>query len=205
MVGINRIIDDYVFYSYKSQPSDSRNALAYLNISKTLDFMRGAIGLKGNYRKLENSLLSQGVKTDYNSNSFSLSPFINGNISTLLNWNFRFSWEKSILKISNMPSRSSNNFIYLGSVTVTPCSLITWTTGGEFYRNQIEEGHYKKMFMLDTKLTFNISKRIEVSASITNLLNKKEYSYTSYGTVSQYERSSKLRGREFMISIYLKK
>ena len=116
-----------------------------------------------------------------------------------------FSWEKSILKISNMPSRSSNNFIYSGSVTVTPCSLITWTIGGEFYRNQIEEEHYKKMFMLDTKLTFNISKRIEVSASITNLLNKKEYSYTSYGTVSQYERSSKLRGREFMISIYLKK
>lgn len=202
---VQNIIDDYVFYSYKSQPSDSRNALAYLNISKTLDFMRGAIGLKGNYRKLENSLLSQGVKTDYNSNSFSLSPFINGNISTLLNWNFRFSWEKSILKISNMPSRSSNNFIYSGSVTVTPCSLITWTIGGEFYRNQIEEEHYKKMFMLDTKLTFNISKRIEVSASITNLLNKKEYSYTSYGTVSQYERSSKLRGREFMISIYLKK
>ena len=59
--------------------------------------------------------------------------------------------------------------------------------------------------MLDTKLTFNISKRIELSASVTNLFNRKEYSYTSYGTVSQYERSSKLRGREFMLSLYLKK
>ncbi len=202
---VQNIIDDYVFYSYTSRPSDSRNAMAYLNVSKTLDFMRGAIGLKGNYRRIENSLLSQGLKTDYNNDLFSLSPFVNGNISTLFNWNFRFTWEKSMLKISDMQSRSSNNFIYSGSVTVTPCSLITWTTGGEFYRNQIEEGHYKKMFMLDTKLTFNISKRIEVSTSITNLLNKKEYCYTSYGTVSQYERSSKLRGREFMISIYLKK
>ena len=165
----------------------------------------GVIGLKGNYIRRENSLLSQGFKTDYNNDSFSLSPFVNGNILTLLNWNFRFSWEKSMLKISDMPSRSSNKFIYSGSMTVTPCSLITWTTGGEFYRNQIEEGHYKKMFILDTKLTFNISKRIEVSASITNLLNKKEYSYTSYGTLSKYERSNKLRGREFMISIYLKK
>ena len=59
--------------------------------------------------------------------------------------------------------------------------------------------------MLDTKLSFNINKRIEVSASITNLLNKKEYRFTSYGTVSQYERSSSLRGREFLVSIYLKK
>ena len=199
------IIDDYVFYSYRSMPSDSRNAMAYLNVSKTLDFIRGAIGLKGSYMRMENSLLSQGINTDYDNDSFSLSPFVNGNISTFFNWNFRFTWEKSMLKISDMPSRSSNNFIYSGNVTVTPCPLITWTTGGEFYRNQIEDNHYKKMFMLDSKLAFNISKRIELSATITNLLNRKEYSYTSYGTVSQYERSSKLRGREILISIYLKK
>lgn len=202
---VQNIIDDYVFYSYKSQPSDSRNALAYLNISKTLDFMRGAIGLKGNYRKLENSLLSQGLQTDYSNDSFSLSPFINGNISTCLNWNFRFSWEKSLLKISDMPNRSSNNYIYSGNVSVTPCTLITWTTGCEYYCNQIENGNYKNIFMLDTKLTFNISKRLELSVAGTNLLNNKEYRYSSYGTVSQYERSSELRGREFLISIYLKK
>lgn len=202
---VQNIIDDYVFYSYKSQPSDSRNALAYLNISKTLDFMRGAIGLKGNYRKLENSLLSQGLQTDYSNDSFSLSPFINGNISTCLNWNFRFSWEKSLLKISDMPNRSSNNYIYSGNVSVTPCTLITWTTGCEYYCNLIENGNYKNIFMLDTKLTFNISKRLELSVAGTNLLNNKEYRYSSYGTVSQYERSSELRGREFLISIYLKK
>ena len=202
---VQNVVGDYVFHSYQSQPSDSRNAMAFFNASKTLDFMRGAIGLRGIYSRMENNLLSQGLPTDYCHDSFSLSPFINGNISTCLNWNFRFTWDKSWLKISDMPNRSSDNLIYSGSVTVTPCPLITWTTGGEYYRNQIEEGRYKEMFMLDTKLTFNISKRIEVSTSVTNLLNRKEYSYTSYGTVSQYERSSKLRGREFMVSIYLKK
>lgn len=202
---VQNIIGDYIFYSYTSQPSDSRNAIAYLNASKTLDFMRGAIGLRGNYRRMENSLLSQNLQTDYRNDSFSFSPFINGNISTFLNWNLLFTWEKNMLQISDSPSRNANNFIYSGNLTVTPCSLITWTTGGEFYRNYIHEGSYKNMFMVDTKLTFNISKRIELSVSGSNLLNKKEYSYTSYGTVSQFERSSELRGREFLISIYLKK
>ena len=202
---VQDVVGDYVFYSYQSQPTDSRNAMAFFNVSKILDFMRGAIGVKGIYSRMENNLLSQGISTDYCHDSFSLSPFLNGNLSTWLNWNFRFTWDKSWLKISDMPSRSTNNYIYSGSLTLTPCSLITWTTGGEYYRNQIEEGRYKEMFMLDTKLTFNISKRIELSASVTNLLNKKAYSYTSYGTVSQYERSSKLRGREFMLSLYLKK
>lgn len=202
---VQNIVGDYIFHSYRPQPSDSRNAMAFLNVSKTLDFMRGAVGLKGNYTRMENNILSQGVGTDYHSDSYSLSPSVNGNISSILNWTLRFTWDRSVLKISDMDSRRSDNFIYSGNVTLTPCPLITWTAGGEFYRNQIETGRYKEMLMLDTKLTFNISKRIEISASVTNLLNKKSYTYTTYGTLSQYERSSQLRGREFLISIYLKK
>jgi hypothetical protein len=202
---VQNVIDDYVFYSYNAQPSDSRNAMVYLNASKTLNFMRGAIGLRGNYKRIEQNLLSQGLPTDYSNDSFSLSPYINGNILAVINWNLRFAWEKSMSKISEQPNRSSNNFVYSGSVAFAPCSLITWKTGGEFYRNQIEDGHYKNMFMLDTKLTLNLNTRIELSVSATNLLNNKEYSYTSYGTVLQYERSSALRGREFMISLHFKK
>lgn len=202
---VQQIIGDYVFHSFRQQPSDSETAMAFLNASKTLDFMRGVVGIKGNYARSENNLLSQGVQTNYKNDSFFISPFINGNISSFVNWSLRFSWNKSLLRISNMNSRSSQNFIYSGDITLTPCALITWTAGGEFYRNEIETGRYKNMLMLDTKLTFNISKRLEISASVTNLLNKKTYSYSTYGTISQYERSSMLRGREFLISIYLKK
>lgn len=202
---VQNIVGDYIFHSYRPQPSDSRDAMAFLNVSKTLDFMRGAVGLKGNYSRMESTILSQGVHTDYQNDSFSLSPSINGNISSAFNWTLRFTWDRSILKISEMSSHSSDNFIYSGNITLTPCRLITWTAGGEFYRNQIDTDRYKEMLMLDTKLTFNVSKSIEISASVTNLLNKKSYSYTTYGTLSQYERSSQLRGREFLISIYLKK
>lgn len=202
---VQNVVGNYIFHSYRPQPSDSRNTMAFLNVSKTLDFMRGAVGLKGNYNRMENNILSQGVGTDYQNDSFSLSPSINGNISSAFNWTLRFTWNRSILKISDMPSHRSDNFIYSGNITLTPCRLITWTAGGEFYRNQIETDRYKDMLMLDTKLTFNVSKSIEISASVTNLLNKKRYSYTTYGTLSQYERSTQLRGREFLISIYLKK
>jgi hypothetical protein len=202
---VQNIEGDYIFHSYRSQPSDSRNAMGLFSVNKTLDFIRGSVGLKGNYHRMENNLMSQGVSTDYTNNSYSLTPSINGNISSFLNWNLRFTWDRSMLSISEMKNRSSNNFIYSGGVTMTPCPLITWTVGGEFYRNEIETDRYKDMLMLDSKLTFNVSKRIELSVFATNLMNRKRYSYTTYGTVSQYERSSLLRGREFLISIYLKK
>lgn len=202
---IQNIIGDYVFHSYRSQPSESRTAMGMLNVSKTLDFMRGSIGFKGNYRRLENNLLSQGINTNYNNESFDIAPFINGNIASIFNWNLKFTWNRSILGISYMPKRRSDNFIYTGGVALTPCPLLTWTASGEFYRNQIGDARYKQMLMLDTKLTFNINKRLEISGSVTNILNRKQYSYTTYGTVSSSEYSSRLRGREFLISIYLKK
>lgn len=202
---VQNIIGDYIFHSYRSQPSDSRNAMAFLNVSKTLDFMRGAIGIRGNFNRIENNILSQGVQTNYRNDSFSLSPFVNGNITSALNWNLKFAWDKSSLIVSDKSEHNTDGFIYSGNVTLTPCTLLTWTTGGEYYCNKIENARYKDILMLDTKLTFNISKRVEISASATNLLNKKEYAYTTYGTLSQYMRSSRLRGREFMISIYLKK
>lgn len=202
---VQNVVGDYIFHSYRPQPSASRNAMAFLNISKTLDFMRGAIGVRGNFSRVENNILSQGSQTDYRNDSFSLSPFVNGNISTYFNWNLKFTWDRSSMSISRMPGRQYDDFTYSGSITFTPCPLITWTADGEFYSNQIEKGRYKKMMMLDTKLTFNIGKRVELSDSVTNLLNIKEYRYTTYGTLSQYECSSRLRGREFMISIYLKK
>lgn len=202
---VQDIVGDYIFHSFRAEPSESRNATAFLNLSKTLDFMRGSVGLKGNYRRNDNNLISQGIRTDFVNQAFSLSPFVNGNISRYLNWNLRLTWERSMLGISGMSSRRSDDLVYSGSITLTPCRLVTWTAGGEFYRNQIGEGRHKDLLMLDTRLTFNVSKRIDISASATNLLNRKKYSYTTYGTVSQYESSSQLRGREFMISVYLKK
>ncbi|MBD5280455.1 MAG: TonB-dependent receptor [Bacteroides sp.] len=202
---VQEISGDYIFHSYRSKPSESRTASAMLNVTKSLDFMRGAVGMRGNYARNENSLLSQGVNTRYQNDSFSLSPFMNGNISSYFNWNLGFTWDRSLLSISDMSTRHTDNYIYKGSLTLTPCDLVTWTVGGEIYRNQIEEGRHKNMTMLDTKLSFNITKRLEISASVTNLLNRKTYSYTTYSTVSQLERSSLLRGREFMLSIYLKK
>lgn len=202
---MQNIEGDYIFHSYTALPSKSRNAYGMLNIGKTLDFMRGSTNLKGNYNYSHNNMWSQGNPTSYHSEAFSITPSVNGNISTMLNCSLQFTWSKNFMQIADMPRQSSTDYIYSGTVTLTPCPLLTWTTGGEFYRNEIADGRYKNMMMLDTKLTFNIGRRIEISGSVTNILNRKSYSYTTFGTLLQTEYSSMLRGREFLITLYLKK
>ena len=65
--------------------------------------------------------------------------------------------------------------------------------------------NYKDIVMLDTRLTYQLNKRIEFAASLTNILNKRSYNYTTYSQLSSFESQRWLRGRELLISISLRK
>lgn len=80
-----------------------------------------------------------------------------------------------------------------------------WQAGGEHYRNELTQGVYKRILMLDTKLIFTPTKQIELSASLTNMLNKKQYNYTTYSQLSSFESQRSLRGRQLLFSITLRK
>lgn len=49
---------------------------------------------------------------------------------------------------------------------------------GEHYRNEVSADRFKKVFLLDTKLIFHLNKRMELSADLNNLLNRRTYNYT---------------------------
>lgn len=202
---VQNIIDNYIFYSYNCRPSDSNVAVSFFNISKTLDSTRGAIGLKGSFSHQNGSLTSQGLPVEYTLDYLTISPFINGNVSAYMNYSFSLELERDILGFGGMPRQATDNMLCHSTLVFTPCKLITWTTALDYYHNQIDSDSYKDMPMLDSKLSFNVSERIEISASVNNIMNKQQYSYTSYGTMSILERSSSLRGREFLVSFYLKK
>ncbi len=57
----------------------------------------------------------------------------------------------------------------------------------------------------DTKLTFQLNKKIELAASLTNILNKRSYNYTTYSQLSSFESRRRLRGRQLLFSITLRK
>lgn len=202
---VSDMLEDYIFYSYRSNPSNSNNVSAIVTASKTLEFIRGAIGLRSNYRMNKRTMVSQGKETCYSAGTFTFNPYFNGSIARCINWTLKFLWSHSRLNIRESTDRTTDNFMYACDLSVLPFSFMTCTLSGEFYRNQLENCSYKNMMMLDAKMTFNLSKKIDLSLSMTNLLNKKYYNFTNYGILSQSESSSLLRGREFMITVHLKK
>ena len=198
-------VDDFIFHSYEASPSRSQSLNIMGNVSKTLDFMRGAISMNGGYTRMANNMVSENVPTLYHNTTWNLGGRINGTISNYVYWSYNIKYSNSQLSMNREEMQSLDRYTHSFSLNISPIDVLSWETEGEYYRNEVAEGNYKNLFLLDTKLTWQISKRMELMASVNNLFNRKEYTYTTYNNLSSIESTRYLRGREFMFTIYLKK
>lgn len=91
------------------------------------------------------------------------------------------------------------------TLTFVPHRKWQWTVSGEHYRNELADNSYKNVMMVDTKVTYRLSKRVELAANLTNLLDNRSYDYISYSQLSSFESQRQLRGRQLLFSITLRK
>ena len=198
-------VDDFIFHSYEASPSRSQSLNIMGNVSKTLDFMRGAISMNGGYTRMANNMVSENVPTLYHNTSWNLGGRINGSISNYVYWSYNLKYSNSQLSMNREEMQSLDRYTHSFSMNISPIDVLSWETEGEYYRNEVAESNYKNLFLLDTKLTWQVSKRMELVASVNNLFNRQEYTYTTYNKLSSIESTRYLRGREFLFTIYLKK
>lgn len=198
-------VDDFIFHSYEASPSRSQSLNIMGNVSKTLDFIRGAISMNGGYTRMANNMVSESVPTLYHNTSWNLGGRINGSLSNYVYWSYNIKYSNSQLSMNREEMQNLDRYTHSSSLNISPIDVLSWETEGEYYRNEVAEGNYKNLFLLDTKLTWQVSKRMELVASVNNLFNRQEYTYTTYNNLSSIESTRYLRGREFLFTIYLKK
>lgn len=198
-------VNDFIFRSYEASSSNSQSLNIMGSAGKTLDFIRGSIAMNGGYSRMANNMVSENIPTLYHATSWNLGGRINGNVSNHVYWSYNLKYSRSRLAVNRKQASSLDRYIHSFHLNISPIDALSWEMEGEYYRNEVAENNYKNLFLLDTKVTWQISQCIELVASLTNLFNRKEYTYTAYNTLSSIESTRYLRGREFMFTIYLKK
>lgn len=200
-----RLIGDYIIYSYADAKSTDRMLTASGSVGKTLDFMRGSTNVNASFSKHDSHILSEARTVNSSSDVWSVGGKING---APLSW---LSFDYSINFASNSLALDGERSSRLGSlenellINVMPHKKWEWRVAGEHYRNELAAGDYKNVFLLDTRVSYKLSKRLELSASLNNILNQRTYNYTTYSELSAFESQRQLRGRELLISISLRK
>lgn len=200
-----QLYGDYVIYSYSDAKNDAKTFMAMGNIGKTLDFMRGSCNVNGSFSRNESHLLSQRQSVNSVSTGWSVGGKINGNPCRWLSFDYRIDYSDSRLTMNGMSESWLSTMENELSLTFIPHRKWQWTVSGEHYRNELTEHNYKNIVMLDTKLTFQLNKKIEFAASLTNILNKRSYNYTTYSQLSSFESQRQLRGRQLIFSITIRK
>lgn len=200
-----QLYGDYAVYSYSDANNDSKSLMAFGSIGKTLDFMRGSCNINGSYNRNESRLFSQQQSVQSVSDGWSVGGKVNGSPCRWFSFDYAIEYSDSRMKMNGASAPWLSSMTNELNITFTPHSKWEWQVSGEHYRNELTEGAYKNIVMLDTKLIFKPSKRIELSASLTNILNKTQYNYTTYSQLSSFESQRSLRGRQLLFSIILRK
>lgn len=200
-----QLYGDYVVYSYADATNDGRMLMAMGNIGKTLDFMRGSCNVNGSFSRNESHLLSQRQSVNSVSTGWSVGGKINGNPCRWFSFDYRIDYSDNRLTMNGQSESWLSTMENELSLTFIPHRKWQWTVSGEHYRNEQTEHNYKNVVMLDTRLTFQLNKKIEFAASLTNILNKRSYDYTTYSQLSSFESQRQLRGRQLLFSITLRK
>lgn len=200
-----QLYGDYVVYSYSDAKNDGKTLMAMGTLGKTLDFMRGSCNINGLYNRNESRLFSQQQSVQSVSDGWSVGGKINGSPWRWFSFDYAISYSDSRLAMNGESAPWLSSMTNELGLNFMPHAKWQWQVSGEHYRNELTEGIYKEIVMLDTKLTFKPSKRIELSASLTNILNKKQYNYTTYSQLSSFESQRTLRGRQLLFSITLRK
>lgn len=200
-----QLYGDYVVYSYADAKNNGKTLMALGSLGKTLDFMRGSCNINGSFNRNESRLLSQQQSVQSVSTRWSVGGKVNGSPCRWFSFDYAIRFSDSRLTMNSASAPWLSTMTNELTLNFQPNSKWEWHVGGEHYRNELMQGTYKSIVMLDTKLIFKPTKRMELSASLTNMLNKKEYNYTTYSQLSSFESQRSLRGRQLLISIALMK
>ena len=200
-----QLYGDYVVYSYTDAESDGQMLMASGNIGKTLDFMRGSANINGSFSRNESHLISENTNVNSVGTSWSVGAKINGAPLRWFSFDYRFEWASSRMSMNGTNASWLGNMENELLLNIMPHCKWEWHISGEHYRNELTSDQFKNVFLLDTKLIYKLSKRLELSASLSNIFNQRTYNYTTYNQLTSFESQRWLRGRELLISISLRK
>ena len=192
---------DDAYYGYNAKRSTGRMFTFTWGLSKTLRLISGGFYLDGLFTRNRNKIISQS--------NISLSSYdmlsVNGKLYSspcrllYLQYQFKLNYSALHYKYVNKSADISN----IIQATIYPSSKLYFDLTGELLETGIYTDSKNFVPMVDAALTVKLSKAVELKASTTNIFNRNAYSSTNYGILSTVRTTTFMRGREFLVSIYL--
>ena len=198
-----QFVGDYIILSAIEQESKSRSWQANLIASKGINLWNGVVNLRTLYMNSDATMVQNGTITDYNSQMINARMGIDFSFWKDMHLRYGITFSQNRMKIQSMDySQAIDNWKQDLSIII-PISPFTIDLRGEYYRNEITSGNYKDFFLADIKVSYK-SKRLDLTLSLNNLLNRDTYSYVITSDLTSSTSTNCIRGRELLLTAYYK-
>lgn len=180
--------------------------IATSRISKAIDFFKSTVSLAVSYNSFATCVLRDVVLVNYRSQSVSVVTRVNARPASWAELEYsgqmtmsqlRFNFTKNVRQpyLHQVYQQLSLGFIIWEKLQLR---LL-----GEHFYNEMLVGNSPTVFFCDVGLRISL-KRVEFTADWNNILNKRTYSYSSYGSLNSSSSSFEIRPTNVMVGATFK-
>ena len=198
-----QFVGDYIILSAVEQESKSDSWQANLIASKGINLWNGVVNLRALYLNSDASMLQNGIMTDYNSQMLNVRAGLDFSFWKDMHLRYGLTFNQNRMKIQSMDYSLKTDGWKQDLSLVIPFQPFIIEFRGEYYRNEITSGNYKDFFLADIKASYK-SKRLDLTLSLNNLLNRDTYSYVITSDLTSSTSTNRIRGREVLFIIRYK-
>lgn len=193
-------IDDLIISTYTGHASDNQTWALNGGISKGLGHSKMVIGADINASHSSASSMRDNAVIPYKQLSAGIKPFLRGSITKWLSVTYEADYNFSHLLVE----RESSDYQTIHQnlfATLIPLDNLNFTFGAEHFYTRFPEGNSANLILLDATAVWRINSKLLLTLTANNLLNKRNYRYINYGTLTRTEHHFTLRPRTLLLSL----
>jgi|GEM_PF-4693203 len=169
------------------------------SVDKDVRSIRTSFSLGSGYSISTSQQMRQGVKTEIEGNSFSLSPSLRTRIVEQLEVIYQMSYSQSTQKSTGYTS-SNHQQSHRFSLNYNPIDPILIYSSVDFARRELTPKNFKNTQFLDAGIRYK-HKKLEADLKLNNLLDTRAYSYTVLYDLDRFTYNYFLNPREVVLML----
>lgn len=194
---------DYIVSTFAHKLSRTDTWSAAGGVSKGLGHSRMVAGCEFSASLTSTSAMRNDAQIDYRQIGGGVKPYFKGSLTRWLSVNLDAEYSVSALNIDGDDNiyHSYRQNIF---ATLIPNDLLNFTVGADYYLTRFPERSTASLLLADASAVWRVSGKTRLTLTASNLFDRQNYRYVTYGTLSRSEYYFKIRGRAILASLQLR-
>ena len=183
-------LGDYIVTGTEYAPSRGESWYASISGNVGIYGINGKVGVTLSYMDFStSSILQNGVRTPYLSQTISLRPVFNGRFTRWMSLSYELAYSHYILSLPGTgTSEAKDNFSHTLSLNLSPLKNLDLKLSAEHYYTMLTSDQAKNTVLLDASIAWRLKGGVELSLTARNLLNQRTYAYRIPHPPAQHPR-----------------